>query len=82
MIDVKCFVLGLLVWLLALPVIAIYEVIYLVRYPRTFSWPAALVGILLAGLSYLFLFRGESPYLVYFTQVAAILVYYFVKLKK
>ena len=69
-------------WLLALPGWIIIEVVYLVRHPRTFSWPAAVVGLPLAGFSYLFLFRGESLNLVYVTQVAAVLVYYLIKLKR
>lgn len=69
-------------WLLALPVLIVREVIYLIRHPRTLSWPAVLVGLLLAGISYLFLLRGESPHLVYVTQAAAVAVYYFIKLKR
>jgi hypothetical protein len=82
MIQVKRFLVGWLVWLLGLPFITIYEVVYLVRHPRTFSWPAALVGLLLAGFSYLVLFTGGSPYVVYITQSAAVLLYYFIKLKR
>lgn len=66
-------------WLLSFPVFVLMEVIYLVRHPWGFSWLAALVGLGIGGLSYLFMYRGESLILVFFTQAVAIVVYYVIK---
>ena len=69
-------------WILSVPVLFVAEVIYLIRHPGTFSWVAAIIGLLIVGLSYLFLYRGESGLIVFFTQAVGIVAYYIIKGRK
>ena len=69
-------------WLLSVPVLFVAEVIYLIRHPRTFSGLAALIGLFIVGVSYLFAYRGDPPAVVYITQVVGVFTYYGIKLHR
>lgn len=63
-----------------MPLIALVELVYLIRKPWRFNWLAVLVGLFIGGLSYLFLLKGGSSNLVFITQVVAVFVYYGIRL--
>lgn len=69
-------------WLLAFPFWLVVEVIYLIRHPRAFSGLAAFVGLAIGGIGYLFLFKGDLPWLGFIMHAIAIWAYYFIKLHK
>ena len=69
-----------MVWLLALPLLVISEVVYLIRHPRTFNGLAAVVGLGICGIGGLFLYRGEPVWLVLVIWTVGVCAYYVIKL--
>ena len=69
-------------WLLAIPLLIIAEVVYLIRHPRTFSGLALFVFLVICGIGALFLYRGGPVWWVWVTWVVAVFSYYGIKLHR
>jgi len=69
------------VFFLIIPAFLLTEGRYLFKHPKTFSWPAAFVWLLVTGFSFIFVGSERTLGLVPLIHVVAIALYYFIKLK-